>query len=340
MDQKSMKTESSMPRLAVVGVGAYFRMVSPGLHLYFDVVAEVDRGDYPDEKGALLAYVRSFEADAVMVLTPNEVHADHIEELSELGFPVFVEKPLVTTAEALMRVLHVVDKHPHLYCSDFYVDVWGSPLTKWWGLPVSPCVDDSIIVTASESLEWTFGKAQLGKVLEVEATLLEGTGPAGSFKNREWLWDPIHGGVLWDMGYHHLVLWFTLFDEPLEVLSVKKSRVAGAPAGGAETYGEVLMVSPSGVRFSLKTGKYIESGDDRAFKIKGTTGSVNMEFSGESRAVLNGNTEQPLAKLTGEPLNLVAGAFRDYVDRQPTKPQGLKAAVMATKLLLDIHAFS
>ncbi len=327
------------PKLAVIGVGAYFRMIFPGIHISFDVIATIDKGDYSEEPGGLRDYVRSFAPDAVMILTPNEFHASHIEEISELELPVFVEKPLVTTATALMRVLHVVDRHPTLYCSDFYIDVWGSPLTKWWGLPVAPQVDRAIQIIDEKSPLWTAGKNQIGRVQEVEATLLEGTGAAGSFTGREWLWDPIHGGVLWDMGYHHLVMWFTLFNESLEVLSVLKTRVPDAPEGGAETYGEVLMVSASGIRFRLRTGKYIESGDDRAFTIKGTHGSVSMQFAEESQLILNGNQETALAKISGMPLDLTAAAFRDYVDSEPTSPHGLSAAINATRLLLEIHAF-
>lgn len=59
-----------------------------------EVVAEVD---------ALLA--RRDELDAVLVLTPDHLHAEHATRALELGLPTFVEKPIATTLEDADRML-------------------------------------------------------------------------------------------------------------------------------------------------------------------------------------------------------------------------------------------
>ena len=45
------------------------------------------------------------EIDAVLVLTPDHLHADHAVRTLEAGLPTFVEKPLATTVEDADRIL-------------------------------------------------------------------------------------------------------------------------------------------------------------------------------------------------------------------------------------------
>jgi len=145
--------------------------------------------------------------------------------------------------------------------------------------------------------------------------------------------------VLWDMAYHHLAMWFTVVNEPLEILSVERSTIPGAPPNPSETYAAVEMRSSSGIRFSVKVGKYIEGGDNRAFKIVGTKGTVSMDFVEPSRLVLNANTGAPLAKLTGQRLDHVAAVFREWVESKPTTPYGLDAGRQCVETMLRIRAF-
>jgi len=326
------------PRLAIVGVGDYYRMISPGIDKVFETVAKIDRPDFDPKPGGLRDLVRSYNPDAVMVLTPNRVHAEHIEEVSQVGVPVFVEKPLVTSQEDLDRVVATTTINPALYCSDFYIDIWDAPLLKWLGLPCPSCLDPCIEISKPESDEWMQGRAQLGEIVSVEATLLEGVGPASSFVGREWLWDAEHGGVLWDMGYHELALWFRLIGEPLYARFAERSTIAGAPPGASETYAAAKMESTSGIKFNFRVGKYVDTGDDRAFKIIGTKGEVSMDFVDPGRLVLNGNTDEPLAVLHGERLDHAAAVFREYVDSHPTEPYGLDIALQCVHTVLEIRS--
>ena len=330
-------SQQEKPRLAVVGVGAYFRMLSPGLAKEFETVVTINQGDYDAREGSLRKLIASYQPEAVMVLTPNRFHAEHVEEALGIGVPVFVEKPLVTSQPDLDRVLHAVEKNPALYCSDFYVDVWDAPLLKWLGQKIPTCLEPWIEVSDSHKALWSVGRRALGEIVAVEATLLEGIGPASSFVGREWLWDAGHGGVLWDMGYHDLALWYRIIGEPVEILSVERRTIAGAPENASETYGAVEMLSASGIKFSLKVGKYIETGDDRAFKIIGTRGSVSMDFTFPSQLTWNGESGSPLAILKGAELDYASAAFREYVESKPTQPHGLDIAEQCVKTMLAIR---
>lgn len=330
---------NAKPRLAVIGVGDFYRMLTKGIESAFDVVVRVDQGDYPDVPGGLRDYVRSFSPDAAMILTPNRFHAEHVSAMAELKIPTFVEKPLVTTAEAMQQIEDSVSINPLLYCSDFYVDVWSVQLLRWLGMPTAKCMDQWLDIPY-DSKEWKLGKRQLGKIVRVEGTLLESVGPSSSFVGREWLWDSTHGGVLWDMSYHLLALWFTIFDERIDVVSVDRFTIPGAPPNASETYGGVEMISSSGIEFGVRVGKYIETGDDRAFRIIGTEGEVSMDFVEPSRLVLNGNVESPLGLVTGQRLDYIAPVFREWIESGPTAPYALDAARQCVDTMLRIRGKS
>lgn len=331
-----MATQSK-PRLAVIGVGDFYRMLAKGIDNVFDVVVKVDKGDFSPEPGGLREYVASFAPEAAIVLTPNQFHAEHVAELAPLRIPTFVEKPLVTTAEHMQVIEESVKVNPALYCSDFYVDVWGAQLLKWLGMPIAQCLGQWLDLR-EESEAWKLGIQQIGEIVGVEATLLESVGPSSSFVGREWLWDPTYGGVLWDMAYHHLAMWFAVFNEPLEIKSVTRTTIPNAPANPSETYGAVEMVSSSGIKFNIRVGKYIETGDDRAFRIIGTKGEVDMTFTEPSRLILNGNHAEPLGQITGQRLNYVAPVFREWVDSKPTGPYGLNVGRQCVETMLRIRA--
>jgi len=324
------------PRLAVIGVGDFYRMLSPGIDLAFETVVTVDRPDYGPEPWALRNLVASHSPDAVMILTPNRFHAEHVAEMAPLGIPTFVEKPLVTTPEDLKRIEESLQVNPALYCSDFYVEVWSAQLFKWLRRPTAKCLDRWLDIR-EDADEWKLGKDQIGDIVSVEATLLEGVGPASSFAGREWLWDPIHGGVLWDMAYHQLAMWFAVIDEPLTVLSVERTTIPEAPPNASETYGAVEMVSSSGIRFNVRVGKYIETGDDRAFRITGTKGTVSIEFTEPSRLILNGKEDSPLALLTGQRLDYVAPVFREWTETKPAQPYGWHVGRQCVETMLKIR---
>lgn len=325
-----------VPRVAIIGVGDYYRKIHPGIAKWFHIAATIDKGDYGPEPGALSDLVASSRADAVMVLAPNRTHASLIVELSRLRIPVFVEKPLVTTLEDLGKVIDSLAVNPALYCSDFYVEVFGVPLLKWLGRPYPPTMDPWVRACDKSAVKWNEGFESLGKIQAVEANLLEGRGPKSTFEGREWLWDNVHGGVLWDLAYHHLALWFTLFDEPLAVERVATRSVAeGTGDEKAETYAEADLRSSAGISFHLKVGKYIDSGDDSFFTVHGSSGSARMGFAGSYTLSVDGKAT---AYLEGSFAEQVAEAFRAYVDSEPSEPYGLNAGVRACKLIVEMRS--
>lgn len=68
-----------------------------------DATARIEGVDVVDSVDALLA--RRDELDAVLVLTPDHLHAEHAVRTLEAGLPTFVEKPVATTIEDADRIL-------------------------------------------------------------------------------------------------------------------------------------------------------------------------------------------------------------------------------------------
>jgi predicted dehydrogenase len=312
------------PKLAVIGVGDYYRMFHRAIATWFDVVAEIDKGDYPDEPGGLATAVRATGAEAAMILTPNRLHAKHILELEPLGIPLLVEKPLVTTLADLERVVVSAKANPRLYCSDYFVDVAGVPLLRWLGRPHVQALAPYVAGDASGGFE------KLGPVHSVEAILLESTGPKSSFEGREWLWDKEHGGVIWDLAYHHLALWFASFDEGLSVESVHTRRVE---EGLAETYADIALRSASGTSLRVEVGKYADR-DEISFTIRGEKGTARMEFR-PNGVLFEG---EPVARLEGDFAEHVCQAFRAYVESGTSEPYGFEAAKRICETIFHIRA--
>lgn len=311
------------PKLAVIGVGDYYRMFREPIARTFEVVAEIDKGDYRDEPGGLGQAVAASGAETAMILTPNRLHAAHILELAPLRIPVFVEKPLVTTLEDLEAVERSVATNPGLYCSDYFVDVAGIPLLRWLGRPCPRALLPYVRGTGSDGFD------RLGRIQRVEAVLLESTGPKSSFSGREWLWDPEHGGVIWDLAYHHLALWFAAVGEPVSVESVATRSVQ---EGRAETYADARLGSSSGIELHLEVGKYAQR-DEISFTIHGEGGTARMDFRPDG-VTFNGENVAHLEGDFGEHLCL---AFRAYAESGPAEPYGLDIADKVCKAITCIR---
>src|SRR5690349_11257029 len=96
---------SAVKRLGVVGCGrAYQRLYRPALRRVKElhVVGAVDPRFVPASLKSYPSLDRLLAAgvDGVLVLTPPELHADHVGEAIEHGVQVLVEKPpALSTAE-------------------------------------------------------------------------------------------------------------------------------------------------------------------------------------------------------------------------------------------------
>ena len=266
------------PTLAIIGLGRYYRKLEAGIAEHFSPVLRADAAEI-EAGGGLMRLVRNAAPDAVMLLTPNHLHCEHLLELAELGLPTLVEKPLVTTEEDLDLGLRSVEINHSVYCSDFYADVRATPLLAWVQRPYVKSLEKWIDQRSQPDIRQP-SFSDIGPIRQVEAVLLEGKGDAGSFEGREWLWDPVHGGVLWDLAYHYIVLWHRLFGTTLSVDSGEGYAIRNSPDRlYAESYASLQLRSPSGIQFRIRVGKYHEGAtNERWFRIDGSSGRAEMTF--------------------------------------------------------------
>ncbi len=322
------------PRIAIVGLGRYYRKLEQAILDHFVPVLKADKAEVKAAGGDLRTLVLRATPDAVMLLTPNQLHAKHLLELADLRLPILVEKPLVTSKRDLERVLDSLSTNPQLYCSDFYLDVRSAPLLAWLGRVYPACLRRFITIEHDKGHLWGQGLASIGPILRVEAALLEGEGEAASFDGREWLWDTVHGGVLWDLAYHHIALWHGSFGEPLSLISVDaRNTQDDRGQRGAEIFAALELKAASGIGFSVKVGKYFGGTNERNFRIEGSRGHAEMRFQNPNVLELRRDAQRGTILLAGNYYAHVVEAFREFVDAGRAEPHGLDAAVAATRLI-------
>lgn len=114
-------TDTAPARIGIIGFGlrsslARYAHDPAGERQHSEVVVVCDteerpRNDAREMLGDGVALVSEIdellahELDAVMVLTPDHVHADHAVRTLEAGVPTFLEKPIATTIEDADRIL-------------------------------------------------------------------------------------------------------------------------------------------------------------------------------------------------------------------------------------------
>lgn len=114
------RSEAEDVRIAVIGFGLRSSLASlahrPGAGSRVTVVCDTAERGRRDAAAAIpgVACVSSLDEllgehteslDAVMVLTPDHLHADHAVRTLEAGLATFIEKPLATTIEDADRIL-------------------------------------------------------------------------------------------------------------------------------------------------------------------------------------------------------------------------------------------
>lgn len=322
------------PRVAVVGLGRYFRKLRKGLSEQFELTSLIDVSSMPAHRGWLYKKLQVTPLDAVMILTPNQFHGPQVEEIAPLRFPVFVEKPLATTEESLNLVLNSLTINPRLFCSDFYPDVRALPLKYWLGQKIE-WAQNYMQIHGDVGL-WNQGLNSLGRIHRVEGVLLEGEGEAASFEGRDWLWDPVHGGVLWDLAYHYLTLWHELFGEPLILLSARLGVVNLAPPDlVAETSARLDLKSASGIDMSMHVKKYHTGENERWFRLEADNGVAVMTFAKVNSLTVESKGRRCIAELKGDYYAMVAEAFRWFLQFPHNTTHGLEASCNAVRIILQ-----
>lgn len=320
------------PRIAVIGLGKYYQKLRPGLEEYFTPAVLIDRVFSP-RVDSLYDRIDHLDLQAILILTPNKEHATQILEIAPLRLPTFVDKPLVTTQPDLDKVLECTRDGLFLYCSDFYPDVRALPLLMWFGQSNS-ILNNRVKVDGDFDL-WKEGRTALGNIKRLDAVLLEAEGNARGFEGREWLWDSVHGGVLWDLAYHYLTLWDALLGEPLNIETVRLEYADFAPVKpSAETSAEITFQSNSGIIFHIRVHKYGQDKNERWLRIEGDKGQAIMNFSNLNTLIIRSEAKQCEAVLMADYYMCVSEAFRFFIDTGG-QSHGLQSAVRAIKLLLE-----
>jgi predicted dehydrogenase len=346
---------------AVLGAGQCFRKMLPGFRRYFEVflcfdpeAKAVALSEFTAaEKGAVVESIEAFwerakHADAIFILSPNRFHAEQVVWAADLRIPVFVEKPHALYERELADISAALDTNPRVYFSDFYPDVRGSALlqacnrrpydTRW----IVPHLDGT---TANDNLLESIGQVQL-----VEARLLEGKGDARSFASRPWLADPRSGGVLWDLAYHHLTMFFSLFHVSIFVKQVQLAAHTEETDGsnlitwtgedrGVETYAKVSFLSGANWPFELEVAKYWTH-DCREFVVTGSAGNLRMVFGEHDREPTTlyevSNNARREVHLNTPYWDLVAEAFYRHIRTDGEWPHGWSESNSAVRMILAV----
>jgi predicted dehydrogenase len=137
------------------------------------------------------ALIHDPEVNAVYVATPPGSHAEYAIKALQAGKPVYIEKPMATTAEECESILRVA---------------------RQAGLPVFVAFYRRAL-PHFEAIRALLAEGALGTVLSVRLHLVTSGPPADPAAPGAWRWNPAlaGGGLLWDLGSHQLDLmdwWF------------------------------------------------------------------------------------------------------------------------------------
>jgi predicted dehydrogenase len=321
------------PSLAVVGLGKYYEKLRPWIDQVFRLTHALDRCEDTSTPDHLRTLLQVEPPDAIMLLTPNGLHAAQIDALACLSVPTLVEKPIATRLSGLEDVVGSLDFNRRLYCSDFYWDVRALPLRLWLGETI-PWAEQLVEVNGDRGL-WDAGIAALGDILSVDAVILEGSGGAGSFDERPWLWDPVDGGVIWDLAYHLVVMAYNIFGGPITVGSCQRQTLPRGVLGGAETHARASLGLPGGIPFKFEVGKYEALGNRRWFRLQGDQGEAGMVFGRPNSLIVRAGGRMAEGVLKANDRELVCKRFRAFVDDETATAYGFEAAVAATETLIE-----
>lgn len=352
-------------KCVIIGVGDYFRKISPGLGDHFQIIQCVDIKDSPGCKLPHTAKYVKIEntsndirdvikrnTEACFILTPNKFHTKYLLEVMSLNVPVFVEKPFAIDKEQLGRLESMLSSFPQVYFSDFYTDVRAAALLAFAGVLSRRDwqIEYLFHQNGSKNLSFLNGISSLGRVTKITAKLLEGEGSSRIIKHREWLSDPTQGGMLLDLMSHLIAIFYSIF--PTEGINLKDCYLGiyyeGMELGTyrrwtsrssrAESYARIKGVSDRGIEIDFEVGKYWNK-NIRFFEIAGERGIAKIYFKPNHPFIIETKEAKQRIFLKGDCYRLVPLGFYDYLCKKSCKPHGFAVAKQTLETIFSIKDF-
>jgi Predicted dehydrogenases and related proteins len=242
---------------------------------YFRERFGIERG-YADEH----ALLQDPDVDAVLVLTPNFLHAPQTIAAARAGKHVLCQKPLALTVEEAERMIDAAKEGGVTLMAAFVKRFWP------YYAAVKKLIDDGALGRVT-SIRTQFSHSGIGKYYVPASNWFNDRAKAG-------------GGPLADLGVHHFDVMRWLVGAEVEYVSAEMTNPAGLP-DALEDNAFVSLGFENGVvgqgYYSFTTvappGVTLER-----LEVYGTTGSVIATLSHPGRVVVQYCTETgPLANL-------------------------------------------
>ena len=210
---------------------------------------------------ATLGEVEAGEADAVLICTPTDTHADLIERFARARKAIFCEKPVDLSVARVRACLSVVEAA-------------GAFLMIGFQRRFEPDF---------RALRAAIDEGRIGRVENVAIVSRDPSPPPLSYMARS-------GGLFRDMTIHDLdVARWMLGEEPVEVIARGASLTdPDYAAAGELDSANVLMTCASGAMATIHNSRRATYGYDQRIEVHGSEGSASALNHPEARIVVAG----------------------------------------------------
>jgi predicted dehydrogenase len=274
---------ATTPRVAIIGCGAIARrahvpallaagatvpvFASRSLASARAAADDVGAGDVTDDWTAVL--VRD-DVDAVVISTPNALHAEIAIAAAGAGKHVLVEKPMATTvADADRMIAAATAAGVHL-------------------MPAHNVRLAAPFVAAADAVR----RGDIGEITSVRAAFGHG-GPQQWAPDAVWFRDPAlaGGGALIDLGVHVAdLLRAVTGDDVVDVVAT-----VHAPAGSVDDDAHVVVRFAGGARGTFHASWLSRSGPDHVLTVIGTEGTLHLDSRTPLTLLREGAKPAPVA---------------------------------------------
>lgn len=195
--------------------------------------------DVPPNESNLDTLLRTYEPDAVFIITPHAIHYEQAKTSLLAGVDVLLEKPMVMNAEEAKSLIKTRDET-------------GKLLVVAFNGSLSPEIRESVRLLRS---------GELGKLLSISGTVWQSWGPGTTGKWRQ-VPEISGGGFMFDTGAHLLntvadlageefievAAWVDNYGRPVEILAAVIARLASGALVSLHGCGETIRTCKSDIR--------------------------------------------------------------------------------------------